>query len=124
MPIIISRRSILLGFINGAHSRLITTREKPCSNQLPVTIKNREVGTSFARAFPRVRNWSHTGVVEALTLRPDTGIQNSNNDITFPGRLWQQVVVLLEPEKLGCACNVELISQFRQHRKNSGKVFK
>ncbi|KAF5778849.1 hypothetical protein HanXRQr2_Chr12g0552401 [Helianthus annuus] len=89
MTVVVSWRSTLFRFINGAQCSFIPFSKKPSSDQLPVTVTDRKVCSGFTRAVPRAGSRSHTGIVEAFTLRPNSGIQNSDDDVTFSVGLWE-----------------------------------
>lgn len=86
MPVAIqSRGELLLRLLPASFvrwlGRLEPSAETAGTDQLFVAIGRGEINASLALAFPSLWHGAESGVVEGVQTRPDTGVENANNDI-------------------------------------------
>nr|GMD02526.1 hypothetical protein TorRG33x02_142890 [Ipomoea batatas] len=79
---------------------LMALGEKPSSNDFPITILSSELGSRFANPLPTARNGSEIQIRKAPPLRPNSGIEHSNNDIGAIIRVGPETSLVPEAEKL------------------------
>ncbi|KAF5771305.1 hypothetical protein HanXRQr2_Chr14g0669111 [Helianthus annuus] len=81
VSVLISRRFILFLLVNLPGSRFIPAVKRSRTDYLLITMMLLETSTDFTRAFPVGWDRSESSVVKARTLRPDSSIQHTDNDI-------------------------------------------
>lgn len=81
MAVRISRRPKLGGFVHFAISRLVTLGKEPGANEFTVTAGGGEVVGGNALAFPFGGNRGEISVVEALSFRPDAGVDDADDEV-------------------------------------------
>lgn len=94
---------------------MVALGEAPSPDELLVTNGAAEIGSRFTLAAPPARDLGHSGVVEALGLRPDPSVEQANDNVV---RCLVEVLgVVTSPEaglgveaqKLGGTSGVEVV---------------
>ena len=120
MSIGISRRPVLNRTV--AHYRTTNTRrsimtfgEKLSSDQLPVTVLNREFLSSLTSSLPPRRNRTEIPIGKASSLRPDSSIEKTDNNIGAVIGIGPETALVPEAEKLRRPSGVKLATAVLEH---------
>lgn len=77
----VSRRAELSGLIHLPVGGLVSAGEPPGADEFPVAGSGRKILSGDALSPPFGGNGAEVAVVEALALRPDSGVDNSDDEI-------------------------------------------
>lgn len=86
----------------------MTFGEEPRTDQLSVTVVRRKSYTSVTTPFPAVRNGAEVGIAEAPAFRPDSCVEDSDDDVGSIVSLGPQTAVVSEANELRRARGVKV----------------
>jgi len=110
------------GVVNGGATCLVTFGEEARTNQLPVTVIGRKSYTCLATPFPACRNGAEVGITEARALRPDSGVEDSDDDVGSVVRLGPESALISEANELRRARGVKVAAAVLEDSEDGGVV--
>lgn len=108
MPVGVSRRHELNRLVDSADERPMAFGEESSSDDLLVTILRSEFRSGLTNPFPPTRNRAEIQVRETPALRPNSGIEQSNDDVGAVVGVGPETVLVSQAEKLRRASCVEV----------------
>lgn len=120
MAIGVPRGAVFGGLVHFAVGGLIASAEKVGADELAIAGGRREVLGGDASAFPFGRDGSKAAVVEALTLRPDASIDNSDDEVGTKVRFFEEAsaVCRLQAQELRRARSLHVADLFGNEREH------
>ena len=93
----------------------MTFGEKLSSDQLPVTVLNREFLSGLTSSLPPRRNRTEIPIEKATLLWPDFSIEKTDNDIGVVIRIRPETALVPKVEKLRRPSGVKLATAVLEH---------
>lgn len=121
MAVGVSRGPVLDGVVDGGYwtasvgRRLVSLDEEPSSDQLPVAVTFREFHSGFANPSPASGNRTEMLIREAPAFWPDSGVEDSDDNVGAVVRFGPEPALVSEPQKLRGASGVEVSALVLDH---------
>ncbi len=123
-PVTVSvfRRTGFNGLVDFTVGGFIALREISSADEFVVTRRSWEINGGDAMSFPFGRDGSEVFVVEALVVRRDASVDDSNDEVRAKVGFFKEtrIVSFFEAEKLRGASGVEVAELVRDERENMG----
>lgn len=89
--------------------RFVAFEESTSTNDFPITRPSGKIGAHLTSTLPRGRNRIIPIIGEALSLRPDSGIKNTNDDVRGVVRVGPEPGPVSEAQEVWGPSSVEVV---------------